>query len=36
MDAGALHYFTKPLDLRQFLAALSQILGAAAGPSATL
>jgi CheY-like chemotaxis protein len=36
MDAGALHYFTKPLDVRQFLATLSQILGGAAGPPATL
>jgi CheY-like chemotaxis protein len=36
IDAGALHYFTKPLDVRQFLATLSQILGGAADTSTTL
>jgi len=27
VDAGAVEYFTKPLDVRQFLATLSRILG---------
>lgn len=36
IDAGALHYFTKPLDVREFLATLSQILGGTAATSTTL
>ncbi len=35
VGGGALHYFTKPLAVRQFLAALSQVFGSAEGGGAS-